>query len=80
MSKNQRLPPPPKPKPNPVIEKPESEPTSGSAIICSHDAYNCGDFKTHAEAQKVFETCGGIGNDIHGLDRNKDGVACESLR
>lgn len=48
-------------------------------IICSYNAYNCPDFTTHAEAQKVFEFCGGINNDIHKLDADKDGIACESL-
>ena len=32
------------------------------------------------EAQKVFEYCGGINNDIHKLDGDNDGLACESLR
>lgn len=44
--------------------------------ICSYDAYNCGDFSTHAEAQAVFDACGA---DVHKLDRDKDGIACESL-
>jgi hypothetical protein len=48
-------------------------------IICSYNAYNCSDFSTHAEAQSVFEYCGGINNDIHRLDADKDGIACESL-
>jgi len=48
-------------------------------IICSYNAYNCPDFSTHAEAQEVYEFCGGVNNDIHRLDSDKDGVACESL-
>ena len=48
-------------------------------IICSYNAYNCSDFSTHAEAQSVFEYCGGVSNDIHRLDADKDGLACESL-
>ena len=48
-------------------------------IICSHNEYNCSDFSTHAEAQEIFDYCGGIANDIHRLDADKDGVACESL-
>ena len=47
--------------------------------VCSSNYYNCGDFKTHAEAQKVYEVCGGSNNDIHDLDRDNDGLACESL-
>jgi len=48
-------------------------------IVCSYNAYNCSDFSTHAEAQEVYEFCGGVNNDIHQLDRDKDGLACESL-
>jgi micrococcal nuclease len=47
--------------------------------VCSYNAYNCSDFSAHAEAQGVFEHCGGITNDIHRLDADKDGLACESL-
>ncbi len=64
----------------PVASPPPEEtapPTSG--VICSYNAYNCSDFSTHAEAQRAFETCGGVSNDIHRLDGDKDGAACESL-
>lgn len=47
--------------------------------ICSSNQYNCADFSTHAEAQEAFEYCGGTSNDIHDLDRDNDGLACESL-
>ena len=40
---------------------------------------NCGDFDTWAEAQAFYEAAGGPGSDRHRLDRNGDGVACESL-
>jgi len=46
---------------------------------CSHDAYNCSNFSTHVQAQAVFEKCGGVNNDIHRLDADNDGLACESL-
>ncbi len=38
--------------------------------------YNCSDFKTQPEAQAVYEQCD---TDISGLDRDKDGIVCESL-
>ena len=41
--------------------------------------YNCSDFDYQEEAQKVYEKCAKNGLDIHGLDGNKDGVACQSL-
>jgi len=50
-----------------------------TGIICSYDAYNCSDFSTHNKAQSVYEHCGGVSNDVHRLDRDKDGLACETL-
>jgi len=41
---------------------------------CSHNIYNCSDFNSQEEAQKIFEQCP---NDVHDLDRDNDGVACE---
>lgn len=38
--------------------------------------YNCSDFSTQAEAQKVLDTSPG---DPYRLDSNQDGQACESL-
>lgn len=65
--------------PAPLIP-PASNPTSNTSnYICSYNAYNCTDFTTHAEAQAVYEYCGGVSNDIHQLDRDKDGSACETL-
>jgi len=46
---------------------------------CDSNIYNCADFATQEEAQSMFESCGGLKNDIHYLDGDKDGVACESL-
>ena len=51
----------------------------GNNYICRSNIYNCPDFTTQTEAQKAYKACGGLGNDVHGLDRDKDGVACESL-
>jgi len=54
-------------------------PADTENTICSYNAYNCGDFSTHAEAQALYELCGGVNNDIHKLDADKDGLACEGL-
>lgn len=70
--------PEPKREPEPEPEE-ENEPQDSGDIICSRNAYNCTDFKTKEEAQKVYDQCGGVGNDVHQLDRNKDGGACDSL-
>lgn len=51
----------------------------GSTNAKYTDEYNCKDFKTQPEAQKFFETAGGVSNDTNGLDGNKDGVACQDL-
>ena len=47
---------------------------------CEENFYNCSNFKTQEEAQEVYETCNTPDNrDRHGLDRDGDGVACQSL-
>lgn len=46
--------------------------------ICSSDMYNCDDFVPRSDAQGVFDYCMDLGyGDIHRLDQNNDGVACE---
>ena len=47
---------------------------------CTRNTYNCADFSTQAESQRAFDSCGGARNDIHILDQDRDGYACESLR
>ena len=56
-----------------------TSPPTTSSYVCTSNFYNCGDFSTHTEAQNVYEACGGVNNDIHKLDQDKDGIACESL-
>lgn len=47
---------------------------------CSGNIYNCSSFTTHAEAQSAFDYCfTQVGTDIHKLDADNNGVACESL-
>ncbi len=41
--------------------------------------YNCSDFTWQEEAQEVMETCGKKGVDIHRLDGDGNGIACQSL-
>ncbi len=41
---------------------------------------DCGDFKTQKAAQKFFKKNGGPKKDPHGLDADRDGIACESNR
>ncbi len=47
---------------------------------CEENVYNCSNFKTQSEAQEVYDTCTSAENrDRHGLDRDGNGVACQSL-
>ena len=58
----------------------ETAPTTAptAACDCSIDKYNCGDFSTHSSAQACFDYCmEQTGKDIHRLDGNNDGSACE---
>lgn len=60
-----------------VVTLPKS---AGSVCDCSGNLYNCSDFASHAKAQGCHDSCGGARNDIHHLDSDADGKACESLR
>lgn len=64
-----------------VQEPPSSpiNPPSSGQYICSSNHYNCSDFTTQSQAQAVYNACGGKNNDIHKLDADLDGEACESL-
>ena len=47
---------------------------------CEENLYNCSNFSTQEEAQEVYDTCYTAERpDRHGLDRDGDGVACQSL-
>ena len=46
---------------------------------CSREYLNCSNFAYQEEAQTVFNDCGGKDNDVHNLDRDKDGIVCEAL-
>lgn len=87
------IPPPtftPTPSPTPHIvsvptydfepSSPPSSPDGSSGCSCSGNIYNCKDFGSHASAQACYEYCISEGRgDIHGLDGDNDGSACESL-
>ncbi len=50
--------------------------TAGGASAQGGDM-DCSDFSSQAEAQAFFERAGP--GDPHRLDRDKDGIACETL-
>lgn len=59
-----------------------NSPTIGPAAAvcpCSGDTLNCSDFAGHNSAQACYNYCVSIGvGDIHNLDRDGNGLACES--
>lgn len=81
------------PKPSPVVKSPTPKPTSTplpSPVIVppitpqppvsDTGDKDCGDFSSHAEAQAYFNAKGGSpSNNVDDLDRDHDGIACESL-
>jgi hypothetical protein len=75
------------PKPTPrATPRPTPKPTAKPASYYKPpgwDGYsdvNCPDFDTHAHAQSFFQGTGGTtSNDPYGLDRDHDGIACETL-
>ena len=46
---------------------------------CKREKLNCSNFEYQEDAQDLFEKCGGLENDIHGLDGDNDGIVCEAL-
>lgn len=66
--------PTPKQVPTTVVQSAPS-----AVCTCSYNAYNCDDFATHNQAQSCFNYClTTVGYDVHGLDRDNDGSACEA--
>lgn len=59
---------------------PSPTPSTPAVCDCSGNIYNCGDFATQAAAQACYDYCVSLGcGDIHRLDGDNDGQACESL-
>lgn len=53
--------------------------TFGSAGPAAAVDYDCSDFSTQAQAQKVYVDAGGPASDPYRLDADDDGKACDSL-
>ncbi len=69
----------PTPTPTPT-DTPTLTPTPTGPCTCESDTYNCSDFSTQPEAQACYNYCKDTGHgDIHRLDGNNNGRACESL-
>ena len=63
----------------PTPESRAPTPTPGTMYDPDGPDRNCSDFDTWAEAQAFYEAAGGPETDRHGLDRDRNGIACESL-
>lgn len=47
---------------------------------CTENLYNCADFTSQSDAQLWLDYCKSLGyGDVHYLDGDEDGVACENL-
>lgn len=56
-----------------------SAPPAG-CTVCASNVYNCSDFPSQSQAQSCFNHCMiQVGYDVHRLDRDGNGLACESL-
>ena len=54
--------------------------TSSAVCSCSGNIYNCSNFGSQGAAQVCYEYCREqTGRDVHDLDRDNDGRACEAL-
>lgn len=67
--------------PPPAVVEPTQPPPPPAAVCdCSANIYNCGDFSSHNSAQACFGYCWEqVGYDVHRLDGDNDGIACEDL-
>jgi hypothetical protein len=62
------------------IEPPSATSIAPFACLCDRNRFRCDWFETQEDAQECFDLCVSQGaGDIHGLDDDKDGVACEEL-
>jgi hypothetical protein len=69
---------PPQPTPQPTAQ-PTPQPPSPNPDLNTHgaDVYNCSDFATWDEANAVYQA--NLPGDPNDLDRDNDGIPCESL-
>ena len=66
--------------PTPTPTYPPHPPTCTPTCDCSGDIYNCSDFATQTQAQACYDYCVAQGyGDVHRLDGDGDGIACEWL-
>jgi len=55
-----------------------SQPSYNQSCSCDYNRYNCRDFSTQRSAQACLQSCyASVRYDIHWLDDDNDGIACE---
>jgi len=63
---------------NQTLLQATSDPEIKTVCSCRTDRYNCADFDTRREAREKYECCmKKVGYDVHNLDSDSDGLACE---
>ncbi len=71
------------PTPTATLTDPAPTPTSATELAAEAETdiadMDCTDFESWEDAQQFFESTGGPDADTHGLDRDGNGIACESL-
>jgi micrococcal nuclease len=65
------------PQPTQKVQAAPKQPVQKQVISTSGGDKDCGDFSTHSQAQAFFKAAGA--GDPHRLDRDADGLACETL-
>lgn len=54
------------------------QPNYSQSCSCNYNSYNCRNFSTQRSAQACYQSClAVVGYDIHWLDDDNDGIACE---
>lgn len=69
----------PQPMLTPVPTQPATATNNEAPCSCTRNTYDCSDFTTQVQAQACFDQCFPSKGDIHFLDGNEDGQACETL-
>lgn len=62
-----------------ALQMPVTKAAVQEVLQCRSNMYDCRDFRTQREAQALYRLCGGRQNDVHNLDSDVDGMACERL-
>jgi len=67
-------------KPQENVNEQDTADIDYSRYTCETNSYSCSGFEKHDVIQGIYEHCGGPKTDVHNLDGDGDGVACETLR